>query len=174
MDTKTYLDESARTLSGLFHLQFVPSNILMDTLRARAMLAPELDQIKKALFYGKDTEELAFKRRVLGDDVSGYGNVPDDLIHGILGMATESDELLEVLGDSIHNGIVDEEALKRKLRNEIGDSLWYTAVLLRYLGVSFEEVMADNIAKLYKRYPDKFSMDLAVNRDESKENVVFQ
>ena len=44
-----------------------------------------------------------------------------------------------------------------KLKDELGDVLWYYFVLLDTLGLSFEEVMAANAAKLEERHPSGFN-----------------
>jgi hypothetical protein len=38
---------------------------------------------------------------------------------------------------------------------------------------TFEEAMATNIAKLQARYPQKFTLDNAVNRDLEKERDIL-
>jgi len=48
---------------------------------------------------------------------------------------------------------------------EVGDILWYCAIILKYTGHTFGDAMERNIAKLEKRYPDKFTEEDAVNRD---------
>ena len=47
--------------------------------------------------------------------------------------------------------------------------MWYLAMLLRELDLSFEEVAQANIDKLRKRFPDKFSKDKAINRNLEEE-----
>lgn len=43
-----------------------------------------------------------------------------------------------------------------KMCDELGDVLWYYSVLLSTLGLTFEEVMETNIAKMRLRHPDGF------------------
>jgi len=47
------------------------------------------------------------------------------------------------------------------LREEIGDILWYLAAIIRAEGWEFEDIMEENINKLRKRYPEKFTTELA-------------
>ena len=44
-----------------------------------------------------------------------------------------------------------------KMKDELGDVLWHFAVLLSTLGLTFEEVIQANIAKLQARRPGGFT-----------------
>lgn len=44
-----------------------------------------------------------------------------------------------------------------KMKDELGDVLWYFSVLLSTLGLTFEEVMQANIAKLQARHANGFT-----------------
>jgi NTP pyrophosphatase (non-canonical NTP hydrolase) len=57
---------------------------------------------------------------------------------------------------------------REKLRKELGDVLWYMAMLLDGVDMTFEEVMEANIAKLKARYPEKFSTRDSVRRVDEK------
>jgi NTP pyrophosphatase (non-canonical NTP hydrolase) len=80
------------------------------------------------------------------------GDTLRDLAHWVLGVSGESGEIAEkvkkVIRDS--DGIVSPE-LSKELAKEIGDVLWYLAVLADHLGVSFDEVAELNKAKLQSR-----------------------
>ena len=48
---------------------------------------------------------------------------------------------------------------------ELGDLLWYVAQATQALGISFDEVIATNVKKLEKRYPDgAFDIYFSENR----------
>ncbi len=49
---------------------------------------------------------------------------------------------------------------------ELGDVLWYVALMADLLNVPLEYVMQANIEKLERRYPDGFSNEASVNRSE--------
>lgn len=84
-----------------------------------------------------------------------------DLLHAALGMAGEAGEVIEHVKKSMFYGKPLDEA---KLKEEAGDLLWYIAgPLCRALGCTLEELAAANVAKLEKRYPEKYS-DLAALR----------
>jgi len=80
------------------------------------------------------------------------GNELLDLAHWTLGVTGESGEIAEKVKKIIRDqdGSVPDET-KKELTKEIGDVLWYLAVLAKHLGVNFDEVGATNIAKLRSR-----------------------
>ncbi len=43
------------------------------------------------------------------------------------------------------------------IRENIGDTMWYLAMLCNYFGWNLEEVLGENIAKLKTRYPQGFT-----------------
>jgi len=42
-------------------------------------------------------------------------------------------------------------------RENIGDTMWYLAMICNFYGWDFEEVLSENVAKLRKRYPQGFT-----------------
>lgn len=89
-----------------------------------------------------------------------------NLLHATMGISTEAGELLDALKKHLAYG---KEIDKVNLAEEVGDVLWYVAIILRELNMSFEEVMDMNINKLQRRFPDKFTEEAALNRDLNKE-----
>ena len=55
---------------------------------------------------------------------------------------------------------------REHMAEELGDVCWYVAELATGLGATLEEVMAQNIEKLRKRYPDGFDAERSVHREE--------
>jgi NTP pyrophosphatase (non-canonical NTP hydrolase) len=86
-------------------------------------------------------------------------------LHAAVGMSGECGEILDLLKKSAFYGNELDEA---KLKEEIGDSLWYFGILLSALNSSFEEVMALNVAKLQKRFPVGYSNEAAISREDVK------
>ena len=43
------------------------------------------------------------------------------------------------------------------IRENIGDTLWYAAMICNFFDWDLDEVLEENIAKLKKRYPEGFS-----------------
>ncbi len=75
-----------------------------------------------------------------------------DLMHWILGVTGESGEIAEKIKKIIRdkNGKISGED-KSELAKEIGDVLWYLAVLADHLDLSLEEVVENNLDKLKSR-----------------------
>lgn len=90
-----------------------------------------------------------------------------DLIHAVFGVAGEAGELCDPVKKSMFYGKpLDVENIKE----EAGDLLWYIAgPLCRALGCTLEELAAANVAKLRKRYPEKYSDAAAVARADKAE-----
>ena len=70
----------------------------------------------------------------------------------ILGLAGESGEVAEKFKKIIRNkkGEISDDD-KKEIIKELGDVLWYTAVLAHYLGSDFETVAQVNLKKLADR-----------------------
>lgn len=77
---------------------------------------------------------------------------------GVAGEAGEvADHIKKVIG---HGHPIDRE----KLMLEIGDVLWYVAVLSNKLGFSLSTIAEANTEKLRARYGDRFSTEASMNR----------
>jgi len=83
------------------------------------------------------------------------------LLNAALGLCGEAGEFGDTLKKHVyHAHLLDEAAL----RKELGDVLWYAALACDALGVQLGDVMAENIEKLRRRYPEGFSSDRSINR----------
>ena len=51
-------------------------------------------------------------------------------------------------------------------KKEMGDVLWYVAMMCESFGWNMEDVMQTNIDKLKARYPEGFSADRSLHRAE--------
>lgn len=70
----------------------------------------------------------------------------------VMGIAGEAGEVVEKWKKIVayKEGEISEED-KLQLKKELGDVVWYVAVLANSLGMSFEEVMQHNVQKLADR-----------------------
>ena len=91
-----------------------------------------------------------------------YENVAE-LLNGCLGLAGESGEFL----DEVKKWIFHEKQLdKDNLEKELGDVLWYVAMICKAMGWDLDEVMKKNVKKLQARYPEGFDPEQAAHRKE--------
>jgi NTP pyrophosphatase (non-canonical NTP hydrolase) len=89
------------------------------------------------------------------------------ILWNAIGAAGEAGELANMIKKGIlHRHGVDPE----KIRDEIGDVLWYLAGLCTQFGFTLGDAMESNIAKLKKRYPDGFSEQDSKLREEIHNN----
>jgi NTP pyrophosphatase (non-canonical NTP hydrolase) len=75
-----------------------------------------------------------------------------DLAHWVLGISGEAGEVAEKVKKIIRdkNGELTQES-KIELMKELGDVMWYIAVMAEHMGYSLEEVAQANITKLRDR-----------------------
>jgi NTP pyrophosphatase (non-canonical NTP hydrolase) len=92
-------------------------------------------------------------------------------IHGFMGLQTETGEFVDKFKRHIFYGAPLDNTNSAE---EIGDIMWYMSILLSHLGIEWEECMLANIAKLKKRYGEKYSHHAALNRDLEGERQVLE
>ena len=87
----------------------------------------------------------------------------DVLINGVMGLCGESGEAIDIVKKWLAQG---HELDREKLAKELGDICWYLAETATALDLSLEDIMAANIQKLKKRYPEGFDTERSRNRAE--------
>ncbi|WP_243211173.1 hypothetical protein JQ760_027960 (plasmid) [Klebsiella pneumoniae] len=95
------------------------------------------------------------------------------ILHVVLGIATESSEIVETITNQIEGNPFD----MVNLSEEIGDLNWYAnGIFPDASGVPHSTYLSTNIVKLAIRYPDKFSSWLALdeNRNLVEERKVLE
>jgi NTP pyrophosphatase (non-canonical NTP hydrolase) len=80
-----------------------------------------------------------------------------------LGLTGEAGEIAEMIKKGVYHG---HELNRTLVADELGDVLWYVAVMADRFGWSLSEVAERNIAKLKRRYPEGFSEEASRNREE--------
>lgn len=94
------------------------------------------------------------------------------LLHGAMGLVTESAEFLDGLKKYFFYG---KPLDTTNLKEECGDLFWYLAILADEMGeANFTNMLQQNIAKLKVRYPEKFSEEAAQQRNVSAERDVLE
>lgn len=94
-----------------------------------------------------------------------------NLIHGAIGLSTESGELLDAVKKHMFYG---KKVDPVNIKEEIGDVLYYLGLIANHFDVSFEEAMETNVRKLKKRFPEGFTEEKAINRNLEAEMEVLK
>jgi hypothetical protein len=173
---------AAETKSSAFYGNLVPLDDLSLALAQFIEAGNKLDKMKKSLFYGRAYEsfrtemgyvEHPLKCEDLPETVfPGFESQGRDIIHAIIGKATEAVELCELLETSIQSHQpVDQVGYVE----EIGDSRWYDRIGLPAVGITCREADQGNYRKLsakaaaqartHARYAEGFSEKEAIVRD---------
>lgn len=194
-----YQAECLVTASNTFHGDKVSIGELINALQDFVGIVNRLDRMKKALFYGRDyisnDARPSPSRPNAGeqaDRILEVGTVADAstdeklqlsynevwsrekavlAFHGILGLVTESCELVEAWLKAYKFG---EPLDLVNLGEETGDGLWYMAILLEAIGSDFDAEMRRNNRKLRSRFPDGFTEYDANNRDLGTERAILE
>jgi NTP pyrophosphatase (non-canonical NTP hydrolase) len=129
-----------------------------------------LNQIKKAIFYGKEYQNFNVLGNAVDYEASEVKGLNLDTIHAILGTATEAVEQAELLRDVIINGQPFDLI---NYKEELGDTFWYLAIALKAIDTSASTIWSQNISKLEARYPSAFTTEAANTRDLEAERDVL-
>jgi len=182
MKLHEYVNDAIRTESKIDELK-VNGQLLINTLTLFISAGQMLDQIKKNTFYNKPyTEEFSASFMTARDSIAGLNGVSlteaEDIydvdtrvFHSIIGIATESTELCEALFDTM---LSDRDFDSINLLEELGDVNWYQAIMVDALGGDWENILENNIAKLKKRFADKYNDEDAQNRDLDSEREILE
>lgn len=168
------------TKSDQFYGYMIPLRDVLDKIGSAIVALNALDAIKKTLFYGRpypipmgeiadNASNISKNWVTIKDDlatndrtITSYSDLTgEDVIHSILGMATEAGELLELLLKTVKTKNFDPV----NFGEEIGDVFWYQAIGCEAVNTTFDAEQMRNIAKLKKRFGDKFSEFYANNRN---------
>lgn len=105
-------------------------------------------------------------RNLSDDRLAGDTELAVRFNHGAIGIVKEGGELLSLLEKWLHYGQgLDVERVK----DELGDVMWYVALVANCLELSLDEIMEANIRKLSVRYPERYTDLCALNRDRAAE-----
>lgn len=103
-------------------------------------------------------EYQALASRTANDDGDLY-----EIANYGLGITGEAGEVADLIKKAVFHG---HDIPVKDLKKELGDVLWYVSQLARVNGLSLENIAIANIEKLKKRYPDGFSQEASINRED--------
>ena len=84
------------------------------------------------------------------------------LTHAVLGLASEAGEVAGIFQKTYQGHEADTEHIKK----ELGDCLWMIAEACEALEFDLGDVMMTNIEKLKDRYPEGFSVERSLHRED--------
>jgi len=92
-----------------------------------------------------------------------HGDFDKTMMYTALGLNGEAGEVAELIKKALFHG----HALDRDdLEKELGDVLWYLAVMADTLDIPLADIANHNIEKLARRYPEGFSEERSRNRSD--------
>ena len=123
-----------------------------------------MDGYKETCFTVPLGEPLATKQEYAEEVLRTYAGEDtwkDKLTLGSLGLAGESGEVIDAIKKWLYAGHGIDPL---HLLEEIGDVLWYLALMCTAFGWSLDDAIAANIRKLRNRFPDGFDPERSINR----------
>lgn len=93
-------------------------------------------------------------------------NKKDVLINSVMGLCGESGEAIDLVKKHLAQG---HEFDREHFAKELGDIAWYLAEAATAIDMPLEDILAANIEKLKKRYPEGFQTKCSVER--KKEDI---
>ena len=85
------------------------------------------------------------------------------LLNGVMGLCGEAGECIDLVKKAKFQG---HELDREKLKLECGDSAWYQSLVAYALDLPLSDVLQANIDKLKARFPDGFSKERSIHREE--------
>ena len=121
------------------------------------------EEFVSAVTSSASTNFVDFADRIGELDREG-ANIERLLTAGV-GINAEGGEFLEIIKKMVFQGKPWNRDNREHLIIELGDIMWYVAQATMALGISFDDVIATNVKKLEKRYPDgAFDIYFSENR----------
>ena len=121
------------------------------------------EEFVSAVTSDASTNFVDFADRIGELDREG-ANIERLLTSGV-GINAEGGEFLEIIKKMVFQGKPWNEDNREHLIIELGDIMWYVAQACMALEVSFDDVIATNVKKLEKRYPEgTFDVYFSENR----------
>ena len=106
-----------------------------------------------------------FRARI--DELEANGCEIHRLLTAGVGLNAEGGEFLEIVKKIVFQGKEYTEDNREHMIIELGDVMWYVAQACMALEISFDDVIATNVKKLEKRYPEgTFDPYFSENRQE--------
>lgn len=172
MDANTYQELASRTL--LEHPDKMPSDldyaVLWNAMQEAIAAGEFVERLKKAVCHQRkdliSTQQAVTKLTRYGArELEQPPPATEEsymLIWNLLGLIGEASEFADVCLAAIANGHMPDSA---KAAGEMGDIQWYINAIATELGISMNDVLEHNVAKLRARYPEGYTAERSSNRE---------
>ena len=124
----------------------------MTTTQTRKIDFSRYEEFVAAVTSSASTNFVDFADRIGELDREG-ANIERLLTAGV-GINAEGGEFMEIIKKMVFQGKPWNEDNREHLIIELGDVMWYVAQACIALEISFDDVIATNVKKLEKRYPE--------------------
>ena len=140
-----------------------PLTNLEDLILTKHIDFNRYEEFVAAVTSSASTNFVDFADRIGELDREG-ANIERLLTSGV-GINAEGGEFMEIIKKMVFQGKPWNEDNREHLIIELGDVMWYVAQACMALEVSFDDVIATNVKKLEKRYPEgSFDVYFSENR----------
>jgi NTP pyrophosphatase (non-canonical NTP hydrolase) len=106
---------------------------------------------------------LDIYQKLAGRTAGAGGDGERRLVIAALGIAGEAGEFANMVKKLTAHG---HEISTTNLADELGDILWYVAEAATACNLKLSDIARDNVEKLRKRYPEGFSQERSINRED--------
>lgn len=107
------------------------------------------DTIKKNIFHGHPVDKVKLMK----------------LSRDIAELASEIDAYIVYRDIEFHMDVMIDDDTVVRVAEELVDAQWYISLGVYSIGKKLADIMNGNIAKLFKRFGEKFSFERSINRD---------
>lgn len=187
-DILTWYVNSAKRTEKVVETVAVNKKFLLGIIGIIIASSNILNQIKRNVFYNSKFDDNIIRKSLfdiadimnnsISDSDSHYADtevvqINTRVFHALIGIQTESAELLENLDSMISS---DSPVDLVNLGEEWGDCCWYGGgILTDAIGVEWSDILKTNMRKLAARFPDgTFTDNSANNRNLANERVILE
>jgi NTP pyrophosphatase (non-canonical NTP hydrolase) len=168
-----YKTENTNSQSVRDRIDKLPVILIYSMFETIKRAGAKAGAVKGHLFYNRELRMPASNHPTIEKEIINerLRQLPPGLVHSVLGIADELAEIVEVLSEYVYNG---KQLDWENLTEEYGDLLWFWSCGNTARGDSNQTVAEKNIKKLRLRFGDRFSEQMAKNRDLELERMVFE
>lgn len=109
--------------------------------------------------------DFATYQRLAARTASADADMERRRLIAALGLTGEAGEVAELIKKEIGHGHPPDA---QKIAKEVGDVLWYAALLATLYDLNLGDIAAANIEKLRHRYPEGFSTEDSLQRRDTE------